>query len=71
MVMIRYSWQWLAVVGSGWQWLAVVGSGWQWLAVVGSGWQWLAVIGDVSDYSSLFSRCLRILIMLWLVSANI
>jgi hypothetical protein len=49
----------------------VVGSGWQWLAVVGSGWQWLAVVSDVSDYSSLFSRCLRVFIIPWLVSGNI
>jgi hypothetical protein len=41
------------------------------LAVIGSDWQWLAVVSDVSDHSSLFSRCLRVSIIPWLVSVNI
>jgi hypothetical protein len=71
MAMIRYGWQWLAVVGSDWQWLAVIGSDWQWLAVVGSDWQWLAVVDDVSNHFSLSSRCSRVLMITWLVSFNI
>jgi hypothetical protein len=42
----------------GWQWLAVVGSGWQWLAVVGSGRQWSAVVCNARDRLSLFIRYL-------------